>query len=227
MLKCPCQRTNISVHPRLVTSLTGLQSHFYCTGLIPQPTRKAAFRRAISNAVLQFKRLTDSNSYEELKALDAVECGLVPPLLRRHHFDSVTGKHISIAKGSSRKDDQFWIRQPRTASKAASAAGSPTWTASNSVPALTQQFEQLSMKKRTSASADTGRIPEFASAPCHPIVLKHDELSMEPYTGCAFAHYELVPSAKRHLGAQFTVQAMGANFHWTLTQGTVFFCTDW
>ena len=55
-----------------------------------------------------------------------------------------------------------------------------------------------------------------------PIVLKHDELSMEPYTGRAFAQYEVVPSDKRHIGAQFGVQAMGTNSHWTMTQETLF-----
>ena len=42
---------------------------------------------------------------------------------------------------------------------------------------------QLSMKRSSSASAATGHIPDYASAPCLPIVLKHDEISMEPYTG--------------------------------------------
>ena len=177
------RRTNISVRPRLITSLTGFHSHFFLTGLIPHPTRKAALwgtqPQAISNAVLQPKRLTDSESYETLKQVESVECGLIPPLLRRHHFDSATGKHVSIAKGCPRQDDQFWIRQPETTSKAASAAGPPTWTASNSVSGLPQQFEQLSMKRSASASAGRGHIPESASAPCHPIVLKHDEISMD------------------------------------------------
>ena len=34
-------------------------------------------------------------------------------------------------------------------------------------------------------------IPDSASTPRHPITLKHDEISMEAYTGRAFAHLEL------------------------------------
>ena len=168
-LQMPCapmplpedRQTNLSVHPRLVTSLTGFQSHVYHTGLIPHPTRKAAFLGiqpwVVNNAVLQFKRLADSKSYEELKRLDSAECGLIVPLLRRHHFDSITGRHMSLISGRPRKDDQFWIRQPGTSSKAASAAGPPSWVASNSVSGFTQQFEQLSMKRSSSVSASTGQ----------------------------------------------------------------------
>ena len=77
-------QSNINAHPRLVTSLTGFQSHFYDTGLTPHPSRKAAYwgiqPRATSNVVLQFKPLRDTESYEKLKKLEAIECGLYTPL---------------------------------------------------------------------------------------------------------------------------------------------------
>ena len=141
-----------------------------------------------SNAVLQFKWLTDPVSYEKLKKVDSVECGSTLPLPRCDHFDIVTGQHKSILGSRPRKDDQYWITQAGTTSKAASAAGPPSGIVFNSVTGLTQQFEQLSVKKDSSTSANTGLIPGNARAfgtITQLTDLKHDEISMEPYSGCA------------------------------------------
>ena len=107
-----------------------------------------------------------------------------------------------ILSGRPRQDDQFWIKQPGTMSKAASSAGPPSWVVSNSVSGLTQQFEQLSVKRSSSESASTGLMPEHTSSSGglrHPVALIHDEISMEPYSGNAFAHVELAPSSSELL----------------------------
>ena len=69
-----------------------------------------------------------------------------------------TGRHKSALRGRNRKDDQYWITVPGATSKAASPTGPPL-SASNSVSGLTQQFEQLSVKRSSSVSASTGHIP--------------------------------------------------------------------
>ena len=51
-----------------------------------------------------------------------------------------------------------------------------------------------------SMSAGAGPIPKVDHAgggSGEPITLKHDEISMEPYSGCPFRHQEMVPSNLR------------------------------
>ena len=89
--------------------------------------------RSVNRAVLDFKRLTDADAHAELEKLEVVECGYTPPLPRHHHYDNVTGMHKWLGRGCSLRDDQYWIKHPGAASKAASAAGPPSWTQSGSV----------------------------------------------------------------------------------------------
>ena len=54
------------------------------------------------------------------------------------------------------------------------------------------------------------------------IALKHDEISMEPYSGCPFRHQELVPSDKRFACVRFNTLSMGVDFNWTVNQEMLF-----
>ena len=141
---------DIAMNSRVVT-LTGFQPYYRQRSLIPHLAKKAAFWEveppAVSNAVLQFKRLTDARTYEKLQNLESAECGKMPPLARRYHFDLATGRHMS-AVGRPPKGDQSWMKQGTT-SKATSFAGPPrsAHRSSSSVSGLTQQFEQLSVNK--------------------------------------------------------------------------------
>ena len=62
---------------------------------------------------------------------------------------------------------------------------------------------------------------DSASELCVHMVLKHDKISMEAYTGNAFTHLEMAPSDQRHHRTQLKLQAMGTHFHWTLNQEIV------
>ena len=55
-----------------------------------------------------------------------------------------------------------------------------------------------------------------------PIALKHDEISMELYSGHIFPAYELVPTSDRHHGTRLQIRAIGVQFNWTLHQEVVF-----
>ena len=76
--------------------------------------------------------------------------------------------------------------------------------------------------RNASSSVSVGHIPENASADSAAITLSHDEISLEAYTGNAFAPRELTPSDYRHHGTMLTMQALGTNFNWTLNQEIVF-----
>ena len=69
------------------------------------------------------------------------------------------------------------------------------------------------MRSATS-SVWVGHIPENATADISPIVLNHDTISTEPYTGHAFLALEVAPAVLR--------KAIGTNFNWTLNQEIVF-----
>ena len=61
-----------------------------------------------------------------------------------------------------------------------------------------------------------------ATAVVTPIRLKHDEISMELYTGHVFPAYELIPAADRHHGTPLQIKANRVHFNWTLNQEVVF-----
>ena len=102
----------------------------------------------VSSAVLQLKRLTDTEAFEKLKNMEPVERGRMPLLTRRYQFDLAFGRNMCAITSRPLKDVQSWMKQGTT-SKAASLAGPPTSAArsSSSVSGLTQQFEQLSVKE--------------------------------------------------------------------------------
>ena len=126
--------------------------------------------------------------------------------------------HLSLGPDCTFKNVRYWIRQDGATSKAASPAPPPT-TLGTSVQGLAQRFEQLSMKNATSP-AWVGHIPENADA--SPIVLKHNEISTEPYTSHAFLALELAPAMFRHHGTRLVLKAIGTSFNWTLNQEIVF-----
>ena len=115
-----------------------LNKHALCTNA---GAKKGLFWKseapAINNAVLQHKLSSDGENSAHLEDLDRIECGCVPPLSRVHHYDGVTGMHLSLG---------YWIRQDGATSKAASPAPPP------SVQGLAQRFEQLSMRNATSSA---------------------------------------------------------------------------
>ena len=161
---------DIDVKPRIVTALVGFQSCFNNKVLIPHPVKKDAFwgvgPPAISHAVLQYKRLTEDQAYEQLTNIESVESGKMPPLARRHQFDPATGRHLSAFTGRPTKDPKSWTTAQGTTSKAASPAGPSTFAtqASGAVSGVTQQFEQLSAQRSSSASAGAGLIPSNSNA---------------------------------------------------------------
>ena len=55
-----------------------------------------------------------------------------------------------------------------------------------------------------------------------PIVLKHDVISMAPYSGRPFRHQEMVSSNERIRSVKFYAHAMGVEFYWTLNQEMLF-----
>ena len=172
-LQLPCKSmplvqdtlNDIDVNPRVVTALVGFQSYLNNKVLIPHPVKKEAFwgvgPPAISNAVPQYKRLTEDQGYEQLKNIESVESGKMPLLARRHQFDPVTGRHLSAFTGRLAEDTQSWITAQGTTSKAASPAGPSTFAAqsSGSVSGLTQQFEQLLCEKEFERFSRCGTHP--------------------------------------------------------------------
>ena len=132
--------------PSLILHPTGFQPFFYTRGLVLHLTKKGTFWRSqppsVNQAILQFRRLTDRDAYAELKKLEIVDCGYTPPIPRCHHYDHVTGMHKSLGRGCSLRDDQYWIKHPRNCTL------DPFWFISG----LTQQLEQLSMKKPSNTS---------------------------------------------------------------------------
>ena len=141
-------------------------------------------------------------------------------LPRPHHCDGATEFHLSLAPHCTLKNVQYWVKQDGTTAKAASPAPPPT-TWSNSVQELTQHFEQMSMRN-TVSTAELGHIPDEATAEVSQITFKHDEVSIEHYTGHVFQAYEMVPTADRHHGARLQLRAIGVQFNWTLNQEIVF-----
>ena len=76
--------------------------------------------------------------------------------------------------------------------------------------------------RNTVNTADVGHIPDNATAEVSQIILKHDEIGTELYTGHIFPAYELVPTAHRHHGTRLQLRAIGVQFNWTLNQEIVF-----
>ena len=52
--------------------------------------------------------------------------------------------------------------------------------------------------------------------------IKHDEISMEPYSGNPFVNKEMLPSDQRDNRVRFYAPAMGVDFNWTFNQDTLF-----
>ena len=50
--------------------------------------------------MLQYKLFIDEENSAHLEKLDKIECGYVPPHSRVHHYDGVTGMHISLGRQS-------------------------------------------------------------------------------------------------------------------------------
>ena len=86
---------------------------------------------------------------------------------------------------------------------------------------LTQHFEQMFMRN-TASPVDMRHIPDDATAEPSNIILKHDEISTELYSGHIFPAYELVPTADRHHGTRLQIRAIGTQFNWTLNQEVAF-----
>ena len=127
------------------------------------------------------------------------------------------------------KGAQSWMTARGTTSKAASPAGPPTSNAQSStwtsVSGLAHLSEQLSAKS-LSMSASAGLIPSNSNAarnPKEPIVLKHHQISMEPYSGNPFVNQEIV-SPDQRIGVRFYAQAMGIDFKSALYQEMLFSC---
>ena len=119
-----------------------------------------------------------------LEKMEVLDCGWTPPLPRMHQYDAATGLHISLGRACALKDVQYWVKQDGTTAKAASPALPPApW--STSVHGLTRHFEQMTMRN-TANPIDMGHIPDEATAEVVPISLKHDEISMELYSGHIF-----------------------------------------
>ena len=80
--------TNNSVHPQLVTSLTGFQSHFYYTGLIPHPTRKGAFwgtqPSEVRNSQPEYQACSSGRWHASARALD--KCWQTRSFILSFHF---------------------------------------------------------------------------------------------------------------------------------------------
>ena len=214
------------MYVRLVASLTGNQPYYNYIrgGLIPHLTKKGyswkSMAPAIDLAVLKYRFHIDPVSSAHLDKMDKIDCGWTAPLPRVHHYDGATGLHVSLGPDCALKDVQYWVKQDGTTAKAASPAPPPLpW--SNSVQGLTQHFEQMSMRNAVNP-VDMGHIPDDATAEVSPIILKHDEISMELYTGHIFPAYELVPTSDRHHGTRLQIRAIGVQFNWTLNQEVVF-----
>ena len=145
------------MHKCLVMSLTGNQPYYVKGGLIPHLTKKGFSWKsqapAIHTTVLKFRLHIDAENSAHLDKMDKIDCGWVPPLPRVHHYDGVTGFHLSLGLDCTLKNVQYWIKQDGTA-KAASPAPPPiTWR--NSVQGLTQHFEQMFMRNSVN-TADMG-----------------------------------------------------------------------
>ena len=76
--------------------------------------------------------------------------------------------------------------------------------------------------RNATSSVWVGHIPENATADISPIVLKHDAISTEPYTGHAFLALEMALVVLRHHGTRLAMKAIGTSFSWTLNQEIVF-----
>ena len=80
--------------------------------------------------------------------MDSVECGYTAPLPRRHHFDNITDKHISLRTINFGSESQEL--HPRQLRLQGHQVGLPPTQFRD-----TQQFEQLSVKRSSGASAST------------------------------------------------------------------------
>ena len=155
-----------------------------------------------------------------MEKMETIDCGWIPPLPRKHHYNAATGLHTSLGPDCALKDVQCWVKQDGTTAKAASLALPPgSW--STSVHGLARHFEQMTMRN-TANSLDVEHIPDEATAEVTPISLKHDEISVELYSGHVFPAYELVAPTERHHGTQLQIKALGSHFIWTLNQEVVF-----
>ena len=111
---------------------------------------------------MKFRLHVDPENSAYLGKMDKIDCGWVPPLPWVHHYDGVTGLHLSLGPDCALKNVQYWVKQDGTTAKAASPSPPPmTW--SNSVQGLTQHFEQMSMRN-TVNTADMGHILDNATA---------------------------------------------------------------
>ena len=212
------------MHPRLVTSLTGNQPYYIRGGLIPHLTKKGYFWKsmapAIHLAVLKYRLYIDPENSAHLAEMKQIDCGWVPPLSRIHQYDAATGLHKSLGPDCALKNVQYWIKVDGTTAKAASPVPPPmTW--SNTVHGLTQHFEQMSMRNVVNPM-DVGHFLDDATAEPSNIVLKHDEISTELYTGHVLPALELVSEADRHNGTRLQLKAIGVQLNWTLNQEVVF-----
>ena len=91
----------------------------------------------------------------------------------------------------------------------------------SSVQKLTQNFEHVSVRN-TCHVADFGSLLDDPTAEASQIQLKHDEISLEYYSGHVFPTLELVPIRDRHHGTTMHLLAIGSQLNCTLNQEVVF-----
>ena len=142
------------MHPALVTELTGSKPYYRQGGLTPHLSRKGLFwkstRPAIHETAFMYQLHLDPTVSARLEQVEKIPCGWTPPLPRLSDYNPNTGLHKSLGIDSVQGTSQYWVTKDGTTSKAASPAGTPSW--SGSVQGLTQHFEQLSMKGGAHAS---------------------------------------------------------------------------
>ena len=169
--------------------------------------------------VLQYQLHLDPADFAHLSQVDKIPCGWVPHLSKISDYNPNTGLHKSLSIDCVQGTSQYWVAKDGTTAKAASPAGTPSW--SGAVQGLTQHFEQMSMKGGTHTS-EMGSFLDEASDPPEKVKLNHEEVSWEYYTGHCFATQELVPGVDRHHGTRLKLNALGEEFTWTLNHEVVF-----
>ena len=88
------------MHQRLVTSLTGNQPYYTRGG-----------------TVLKYKLHIDPENSAHLTKMDSIDWMGATPM---HHYDGVTGLHLSLGPDCTLKNVQYWVNEDGTTAKAAS-----------------------------------------------------------------------------------------------------------